>query len=528
MMLIFRLIVAAFLFIPILASAQEEAIPLPPPGSFKTTSTTLKSAEIVDSFQLIETENGADIEISGDGSLDYAYYSVGVPARLIVDFRNVRSQLNCDPVQNPFIAAVRCYDLWRSGAIENAVRIVLEFKAHMRFSTTPRPSGLTLHLTAVQVSAPPATVPDNEPSDDQAIQRQPGQAERESSATQTTPSQATEEAQRKADQQAAPNTEQTTPRIEQPKPSTTQEPKVPQEPAKKEVPPSKAGSPNAAKTPVLLPAGKVDLEPADADPALFFTVPSNSTDYVLGPEDVIELKVQQLEELNVTVRIAGDGAITLPFLGSVSVAGLTSVEAAQKIAKLLGEQFLQNPQVSVFAREFNSQKVSVIGAVTTPGTYPLSGPRTIIQMLAQAGGLRPDAGLSILIFRQDTKGQSTRLSIQRENLLVRGDPAWNIWLRAGDVVNIPPQIQVSVSLFGAVASPGVYTLAEGSESTLLKAIAKAGGLQRASKSGVKIKRKVAGGKEEIITINLGDILSGKKPDITLQDGDLIIINESFF
>jgi polysaccharide export outer membrane protein len=204
------------------------------------------------------------------------------------------------------------------------------------------------------------------------------------------------------------------------------------------------------------------------------------------------------------------------------------VEVAQKISKLLGEQYLQNPQVSVFAREFNSQKVSVIGAVTTPGTYPLSGPRTIIQMLAQSGGLRPDAGLNILVFRQDRNGISTRLAIQREDLLVRGDPAWNIWLRAGDVVNIPPQIQVSVSLFGAVASPGVYTLAEGSESTLLKAIAKAGGLQRASKSGVKIKRKIAGGKEEIITINLGDILSGKKPDVTLQDGDLIIINESFF
>jgi protein involved in polysaccharide export with SLBB domain len=63
---------------------------------------------------------------------------------------------------------------------------------------------------------------------------------------------------------------------------------------------------------------------------------------------------------------------------------------------------------------------------------------------------------------------------------------------------------------------------------LLKAIAKAGGLQRASKSGLKIKRKAPGGKEEILTINLGEILSGKKPDIPLEDGDLIIINESFF
>jgi polysaccharide biosynthesis/export protein len=232
--------------------------------------------------------------------------------------------------------------------------------------------------------------------------------------------------------------------------------------------------------------------------------------------------------LNVTIRIAGDGSITLPFLGSVQVSGLTATEVSNKIAKLLGEQFLQNPQVSVFVKEFNSQKVSIIGSVKNPGTYSLNGPRTIIQMLAQAGGVNPDAGKGILVFRQDQKGQSTRLGILRENLLMRGDPAWNIWLRAGDVVNIPPQEQISVSLFGAVTAPGVYTLVSGSESTLLKAIARAGGLQRASKSGVKIKRKDASGKETVLQVNLDDILTGKKPDIPLQDGDLIVINESFF
>jgi polysaccharide export outer membrane protein len=235
-----------------------------------------------------------------------------------------------------------------------------------------------------------------------------------------------------------------------------------------------------------------------------------------------------MNELNVTSRISGDGSITLPFLGSVKVSGLTATELSDKIAKQLGDQFLQNPQVSVFVKEFNSQKISIIGSVTTPGTYSLTGPRTIIQMLAQAGGVRTDAGKGIFVFRQDTKGQSTRLGILRENLLVKGDPAWNIWLHAGDVVNIPPQEQISISLFGAVATPGVYNLISGSESTLLKAIARAGGLQRASKSGVKIKRKNASGKETILDVNLDDILSGKKSDIPLQDGDLVIIKESFF
>ncbi len=514
MMFIFRL-VFVLLFIPILASAQEEALPLASPGLFKKTSSTGNPAKFVNSLQLIETPTGADIDLSGDGFLEYAYYSLVQPARLILDIRNVQSQLNCNPVENQYIAAIRCFDLWRSGEIENAVRIVLEFKAHMRFMANSRANGLTLQFTAVQPSAPATQPVQTERSPNMSSNNQtPPQ--------QNPPSESNANLQQKKNEEPAPTSEQPKP------PPNIQEPPAQKEPIKNETPPSAPPSTDARKGVVLLPAGKVDLEPAAADPALFFTVPSNSTDYVLGPEDVIDLKVQQLEELNVTVRIAGDGAITLPFLGSVSVAGLTAVEVAQKIAKQLGEQFLQNPQVSVFAKEFNSQKVSVIGAVSTPGTYPLTGPRTIIQMLAQSGGMRPDAGSNILIFRQDAKGISTRLSIQREDLLVKGDPAWNIWLRAGDVVNIPPLIQISVSLFGAVGTPGVYTLAEGSESTLLKAIAKAGGLQRASKSGVKIKRKGADGKEEIITINLGDILSGKKPDITLEDGDLIIINESFF
>ncbi|HSE40941.1 MAG TPA: polysaccharide biosynthesis/export family protein [Acidobacteriota bacterium] len=489
---------------------------------------------------MVETESGADVEISGDGALNYAYYSVANPARLIIDFRNVQSHLNCDPIQNPYLSAIRCYDLWRSGTVENAVRVVLEFKAHMRFTMTSRTDGLTLHLTAVQqaasVQTPPAET--TEPIDDTVRQRQPVQNKPSAAEKRNEEQRRSEQAaaqkridEEKRAEQANKTTEQAKSSSSQQQPRTsgtqgTQEPTVPAEPLKKEIPPSKVNSTPKGK--VLLPNGKVDLEPADADPALFFAVPTNTSDYVLGPEDVIELKVQQLEELNVTVRIGGDGAVTLPFLNSVQLAGLTGVEAADKIAKLLGEKYLQNPQVSVFAKEFNSQKVSVIGAVTTPGTYPLTGPRTIIQMLAQAGGMRTDAGTNILIFRQDSSGRSTRLSIQRENLLVLGDPAWNILLRAGDVVNIPPQIQISVSLFGAVTTPGVYTLAAGSESTLLKAIARAGGLQRASKSGVKIKRKGTTGKEEIITINLGDILSGKKPDVPLEDGDLIIINESFF
>jgi polysaccharide biosynthesis/export protein len=279
---------------------------------------------------------------------------------------------------------------------------------------------------------------------------------------------------------------------------------------------------------VRIPGGKVDIDPPDIDPALFFTRTTGGGDYLLGPEDVIDLKVAELTELNQTLRISGDGSIDLPYIGILHVTGLTANQLAERITQLLGQQYLQDPQVSVFVRDFNSQKVSVIGTIQNPGTYTLTGQRTIIQLIAQAGGLRPEAGRSVLIFRLAPDGRTARLTIDKEELLVKGNPAWNITLRPGDVINIPGQQMISVSVLGAVASPGVYTLNAGSDGTLLKAIARAGGLKRASKSGIGIKRKDADGKEKLYEVDLGKILSGDEPDLVLQDGDLIIIKESFF
>lgn len=503
-------------------AAQEESLPFPSQGSFKKSSDSFP-AENITGLHVTETPNGVNIEIVADGSIEYAYHSLPNPARVVLDFKNVKSQLSSQSLDNPYVSNIRCYELWRSESNQPGARVVLELKAHMKFAVRVHESGLNLEMTAIEpppqtLTQPeqPATVPDtsNAQIQPETIPQNQEVRREETKPAENLPSQV--EQQPQPQQQSAQQTNQAdTP------PAQTEQPAKKQ--ATASVPPVTPG-----KSVVRVPQGQLDLEPLDADPALFFTVPTNSTDYVLGPEDVIELKVLQMNELNVTSRIAGDGSITLPFLGSVQVSGLSATELSDKIAKQLGDQFLQNPQVSVFVKEFNSQKVSIIGSVTTPGTYSLTGPRTIIQMLAQAGGVRTDAGRGIFVFRQDSKGQSTRLGILRENLLVKGDPVWNIWLHAGDVVNIPPQEQISISLFGAVATPGVYNLISGSESTLLKAIAKAGGLQRASKSGVKIKRKDASGKESILEVNLDEILSGKKPDISLQDGDLVIIKESFF
>ena len=110
-----------------------------------------------------------------------------------------------------------------------------------------------------------------------------------------------------------------------------------------------------------------------------------------------------------------------------------------------------------------------------------------------------------------------------------GDPKWNIWLLSGDIVSIPPEEAISVSILGAVRSPGIYKLPVGEGASLLRAIALAGGLNdRASKGGIQIKRGGEMGEASIMKVDLGKILSGEKPDVLLTEGDVVIVKESFF
>ena len=167
--------------------------------------------------------------------------------------------------------------------------------------------------------------------------------------------------------------------------------------------------------------------------------------------------------------------------------------------------------------------------MNAPATYPLVGQRRLLQLLAEAGSLGPEAGRTLYVFRQTPDGRSARLTVPLSDLLLQGDPRWNIMLRAGDVISVPPEQAIAISILGAVGSPGVHKLPVGNEATLLKAIALAGGLnERASKKGIQIKRRDEDDNEMVIKVNLGDILSGKEPDFILREGDVVVVNESFF
>ena len=120
--------------------------------------------------------------------------------------------------------------------------------------------------------------------------------------------------------------------------------------------------------------------------------------YAIGEQDLLEISVFEVDQLSRTVRVAEDGTITLPLLGRLPVGGMTRVELEMEIARRLQEGFVRDPQVTVFIREFQSRRVTVTGAVKNPGSYEMLGPQTLVEMIAEAGGLTDKGAEELQVF----------------------------------------------------------------------------------------------------------------------------------
>ncbi len=126
-----------------------------------------------------------------------------------------------------------------------------------------------------------------------------------------------------------------------------------------------------------------------------------ATDYRIGPLDVLEVSVFQVPDLDKTVQVTASGQIALPLIGAVTAAGRTVAELQDDIAAKLGAKYLQSPQVSVFVKDAESQRVTVEGAVKNPGIYPTAGDATLLRVVALAGGLDRVANEhGVIVFRQ--------------------------------------------------------------------------------------------------------------------------------
>jgi polysaccharide export outer membrane protein len=134
--------------------------------------------------------------------------------------------------------------------------------------------------------------------------------------------------------------------------------------------------------------------------------PGSIGSYRIGPYDLLQIQVFQVDELSRTERVSEDGYVVMPLIGAVRVGGLSQREAEKAIADKLAERYLQNPQVSIFVAEYASQKVTVIGQVKKPGVFPLAGRTTLMQAIALAGGFDDAAKKGeVVVFRKQPSGE---------------------------------------------------------------------------------------------------------------------------
>ena len=252
-------------------------------------------------------------------------------------------------------------------------------------------------------------------------------------------------------------------------------------------------------------------------------------EYRVGAGDVLDVTVFGNDDVSRTATVQTNGAIALPLLGEVAVAGLTPPEIKTKLTNLLARDFLVNPQVEVKVREYQSQFVIVVGEVNNPGRKPLRGKTRLIDALVEAGGFRPTASGEIVIQRTDGAfdgGDPTlRLRLGSANLTPQERVALEIPLRSGDIVTASPKYYVTVE--GEVAKPGRYAL-EG-DLTVSGAVSSAGGLTRFASSDVAIRRlDPKTGATQILKVDLKAVRKGKEKDLALLPNDVISVSRRLF
>jgi polysaccharide export outer membrane protein len=268
-------------------------------------------------------------------------------------------------------------------------------------------------------------------------------------------------------------------------------------------------------------------------------------DTPIGTGDLVHVEVFDVPDLTREVRVNESGLISLPLIpGRIQASGLTTYQLEQKVAELLLENGLvSHPQVSVFVKEQNSQPITVVGAVLKPATFQAIRQTTLLEALAQAGGIADDAANELNVLRPvapdaaakdgnsgggaDPPGATQSINVRLTDLLYSGDPTFNIPVYGGDIINVPRSGIVFVT--GAVNQPGGYVLASrGQPLTTLQAVTMARGLSGYAKpnDAVIIRLHQDTGVKEEIPVQLKQIMDRKKNDIRLFANDTLYIPES--
>jgi polysaccharide export outer membrane protein len=159
--------------------------------------------------------------------------------------------------------------------------------------------------------------------------------------------------------------------------------------------------------------------------------------YVIGPDDVLSVLFWRDKDMTADVVVRPDGKISLPLINDIQAGGLTPSELCEAV-KAVARRYVEDPSVTVVVKQINSRKLFITGQVEKPGPYPMSGPTTVLQLIATAGGLKEFTdGKRILIMRTDKAGKQTSSLFNYRQVTEGKNLEQNIQLRPGDTVVVP-------------------------------------------------------------------------------------------
>jgi polysaccharide export outer membrane protein len=240
-------------------------------------------------------------------------------------------------------------------------------------------------------------------------------------------------------------------------------------------------------------------------------------EYRLGSGDVIRINVYQNPDLTLETRVTEAGVVSYPLLGSIRLGGL-SVTAAEKLIAdgLRSGNFVKQPQVTLVVVQVRGNQASVLGQVNRPGRYPIEvADMRLTDLLAMAGGTA-GSGADMVIVTGTRNGQPYRLEVDLPTVFLAGGQSKDVIILNGDTVWVDRQ--PIVYIYGEVQRPGPMRLERGM--TLMQSLATGGGLtQRGTEKGIRVHRKGADGKVQIITPTMDD---------AMRDGDVVYVRESLF
>lgn len=262
-------------------------------------------------------------------------------------------------------------------------------------------------------------------------------------------------------------------------------------------------------------------------------------DYVLGPEDQIIIRSAQVADLNDRpFRIGSDGFIDLPLIGRVKAAGQTvralEVDLVSKLS-----QFVLSPQVFVTLAQLRGDPVFIIGSFRTPGIYPLTGRKTLVEMLTSVGGLQPNASRKIKITRrseygkiplpnaiEDPERKISIVEISMDTLSESVNPEEDVMLQPYDIISAERAEKIYVS--GEVSRSTSIELGERPSISVAQALTEAGGFtQVAQRDKIRVLRLISGtNRRAEILVDAKQILAGKARDFALLPNDVLYVPRS--